>query len=186
MYYKLLEIIDDVKFWFKSRFIKRYHLVDTKLKPGYYDKDKLMLHACFSLLEDYVDIECANLYRMFEDDNTPQKGDGLRHIEEMIDLYKNGNMSSKKFRTDSVKRYTTIKNLYLWWTIERPQRIDPFESIKISMISRDVEGNLIFPVPTKEKEEEAVASAWKLTEKYEREDTDKLIQLMRVRPYLWT
>lgn len=33
----------------------RYHVVDTKLKPGYYDPDILILNACFSLLVDFYE-----------------------------------------------------------------------------------------------------------------------------------
>lgn len=36
----------------------RYHIVRTGLKPGYHDKDDLMLHACFSLLARFVEREC--------------------------------------------------------------------------------------------------------------------------------
>ena len=35
----------------------RYHVVHTGLKPGYYDKDYLILHSCFNLLKDYVEVE---------------------------------------------------------------------------------------------------------------------------------
>ena len=42
--------------WIKYRTVPRhkYHMVNTGLKPGYYDQDRRMLHACFALLLDYV------------------------------------------------------------------------------------------------------------------------------------
>jgi hypothetical protein len=49
----------DVKYWFLYRFHPRHHynIVRTGLPPGYYDKDVLLLHACFNLLKDFVERE---------------------------------------------------------------------------------------------------------------------------------
>jgi hypothetical protein len=43
--------------WIKYRTTERYHIVDTKLKPAYYDVDTRLTDACFSLLIDFVEKE---------------------------------------------------------------------------------------------------------------------------------
>lgn len=49
--------INNIKYWIRYRTQRKhmYHLIDTKLKPGYYDYDYRMLHGCMSLLCDYVE-----------------------------------------------------------------------------------------------------------------------------------
>lgn len=51
--------IGDVKWWFFHRFhpSHRNHVIKTRLPPGYYDKDDLMFHACFTLLQNFVELE---------------------------------------------------------------------------------------------------------------------------------
>jgi hypothetical protein len=57
---------DKVYYPIRYRIIDKYHIVKTDLKPNYYDKDTIMLHACFSLLVDYVEKECAWMYELNE------------------------------------------------------------------------------------------------------------------------
>jgi hypothetical protein len=185
MYHKIIDFFENIRWWFVHRLHpkKKYHLVDTKLKPGYYDKDKLMLHANFSLLQDFVEIECAALYNIMED--KPKKlhpgSAGLMHIDEMIELYQNMKSGTKKFRQDRIKMYETMKSLYLWWMIERPNRVDPYENF--SEFVRFENGKLTY---SDDKSKQNIDAAGKLEAQYEKEDTEKLIALMRIRPYLWT
>jgi hypothetical protein len=57
--YRIGRKINDAKYWFMWRFIPRhqYNIVRTGLKPGYYDEDTLMLHACFAILGRYIESE---------------------------------------------------------------------------------------------------------------------------------
>ena len=45
------------KWWLLHRFHPkyRYHIINTGLKPGYYDEDQLILNACFAMLERYIE-----------------------------------------------------------------------------------------------------------------------------------
>jgi hypothetical protein len=52
-----LKGVDWLYYWFKNRFVTRYHIVNTGLKPGYYDIDEIMFHACFVLLGSFVEDE---------------------------------------------------------------------------------------------------------------------------------
>lgn len=46
--------------WVRYRIV-RYHVVNTGLPPDYYDKDTLMMYSNFTLLKDYVEMECASM-----------------------------------------------------------------------------------------------------------------------------
>ena len=57
--HRLLHRSSNGIWWLRHRFVPkhRYNLVRTGLKPGYYDQDTRMLHACFALLGDYIEEE---------------------------------------------------------------------------------------------------------------------------------
>lgn len=52
--------LNNIKWWFLHRLHPkhRYHIVKTDLKPGYYDSDTRILHACFNELNNFVE-NCA-------------------------------------------------------------------------------------------------------------------------------
>jgi hypothetical protein len=54
-----LTVANDVKWWLLHRFHPkhRYHVLNTGLKPNYYDIDTIMLHGCMKLLDRYIEIE---------------------------------------------------------------------------------------------------------------------------------
>lgn len=92
----------------------RYNIVRTGLKPGYYDSDTRMIHACFQLLVDFVEKECAG---------------------ESIDWEWNESHSAA---------WKEIQSLYNWWKNERPTRDekDPYvagndESVRASIAFDD-------------------------------------------------
>ena len=90
--------ISDGIYWVKYRTMPRhkYHLVKTGLSPGYYDKDALILHACFNLLKDFVEVEKPFEHFEIKDDNNSI----LEHWKEISDIYQ-------------------------WWTVIRPKREEP-------------------------------------------------------------
>ena len=51
----------DIYWWFQHRFNPKhkYHLINTRLKPGYYDKDILIECGISALIIDYVEKEEA-------------------------------------------------------------------------------------------------------------------------------
>ena len=77
--------------YFRYR-IKRYQNVYTGLTPCWYDRDYLMLVACFTILKDYVEKE---------------------RPDEMIDWSHN---------EEHQKAWDEIQSLYKWWKIDRPTR----------------------------------------------------------------
>ena len=53
---------DNVKYWIKYRTTDKYHVVKTGLKPGYYECDTRILHVNFNMLKDFVEVESAWTY----------------------------------------------------------------------------------------------------------------------------
>lgn len=49
--------IEKIKWWILHRTTHKHHIVDSRLKPGYYDSDWLMLNANFAILCDFVEKE---------------------------------------------------------------------------------------------------------------------------------
>lgn len=46
----------DIYYYINARWVVKYHMVNTGLKPGrYYDPDQRLEYACFSLLHEWVD-----------------------------------------------------------------------------------------------------------------------------------
>lgn len=51
-----------IRDYVKYNFIKKYHIVNTGLPPGYYDTDTRILYGVRQLLFDFIEIECHNMY----------------------------------------------------------------------------------------------------------------------------
>jgi hypothetical protein len=111
MYHAIMRPLRLIERWIAYRTYEKYHIVKTDLKPDYYDKDIIMLHCCFSLLKDYVEKELHSI-------------SGNLTLDKMIELCKD----NYQFENDgSGVFWETVKELYIWWTVKRPQRIEPME-----------------------------------------------------------
>jgi len=51
--------LENLYYWVRYRTFDKYHVIKTDLKPGYYDKSTQYFHSCFSILVDFVELECA-------------------------------------------------------------------------------------------------------------------------------
>lgn len=80
--HRILRPASDGIYWLKYRLHPRhkYHLVDTKLGPGYADQDTRMLHACFALLGEYIEEE-GGIQAIRTDGDTIHVIDGERQAE---------------------------------------------------------------------------------------------------------
>lgn len=172
----------DIKYWIRHRTVDKYHVVNTGLKPGYYDTDTRMLHANFSLLVDYVEVECAWMYYICTEDIMTNRGKelftvfrnrelGLKHLDWEITL---DDPYTKK-QSESAKE---IRDLYLWWTEGRPARPDPWNLIP------DPPDDITQPV--NKATIKLYDKVTKIENAYEKEDTKMLCRLMKVRGSMWT
>ncbi len=133
------------------RTYEKYHTVKTDLVPGYRDIDERMLHACFSLLVDFVEIECASMNWELDDEVQSESrktkclkafkelwpfnmilppvrsiGKGIDYLNWRINLNIDEFISHNS--EDDNKCWGEIKELYIWWKCKRPFREEPYEA----------------------------------------------------------
>lgn len=105
--YRLGRKVNSAKMWLMYRFHPRhqYHIIRTGLKPGWYDEDELILHACFAMLERYIEWHGG-------DEDLQKFSDEL-----MAEPDKN---APPGLQSDQAERQTEAVKLYRWWKVERP------------------------------------------------------------------
>lgn len=148
--------------WIKYRTYKRYHIVDTGLEPGYYDTDTKMFHACFNMLKEFVEVEKAHHWNWMGE-NLKGKDAGIAHLEWEMTI-------PEEWSRDQAKNAREIYELYEWWTIERPNRQDPWDLLNEDETEYD----------------KKYGKMDKLEVKYAKEDQRMFIRLIKIRKALWT
>jgi len=204
-YYELIkEKIDDIlydsKYYFDCvidpiiyRTTRRYHVVDTKLKPRYYDKDTIILHSMFSILVDFVEIEKAwlntwyneNKYkklpwfkRKFGGFRSPE--DGLAYLTWEIE------QSNKVEFLSQAEAAKEIFELYDWWKNIRPNRKDPLE---LACYDEHFDNNKDWPLSGKKLTDEqtkCLDDVNKYQEDQYNEDSEMLMRIIKTRNCMWT
>lgn len=185
---------------------RRFHIVDTGLEPGYHDVDERMLHACFQLLVEYVEIECAQAHIVFHKERWNEywgwkrrlprfirgrvcsRELGLAHLDWEISLIGIGGDPDDPGKTGQARRARTVKDLYLWWTVERPNREDPPTHPRENMDTWDIFSDR-WKQQNPEKSKEIMRWAdesHRLDALRDAEDLGKLVELMTIRKRLWT
>jgi len=193
-----------VKDWIRYR-TKRYHIVDTGLKPGYYDTDMLILHANFNLLKKFVEVEKASLYRWChsseEKPSTLQKLtrrrrkinplDGIKYLEWETTL--DAPEDPSEANPSQAASAREILELYTWWEIVRPAReelLPPEEPC-----DGDDRRSILYRMSDHHRQKypdyHAAFRQWsndhsKQEEEWNNEDTEMLIRLIKLRKSLWT
>lgn len=119
---------DKVYWWVRHRLPGRYwhHTLKLRLEPGYHDADTKMLHAVFEVIRWYVEVQLAHhcsepeKYK-WHGDRSPEAG--LAHLDwEIADCSGAPAGSIGQGEAAQIK-----KDVYLWWTVDRPNRIDPHD-----------------------------------------------------------
>ena len=167
--YRLLKphlLWKDIWWGFLHRTFYRFNKIELKhLKPGYYDVDHRMLHANFTLLESFVEKE-----KPFE------------HIN---------------WDTDEQSQHVAseIKSLYNWWKesyLCREGIMETFPDNLSPKAFEDWKDNRYGPEEREASEKKwpeyhlALRDSWAQEERWNQEETDNLIRLVKIRPYLWT
>lgn len=169
--YRFLLWCQDMKRQFCYRVFREdmHHVVFTDLKPGYYDKDWVMLYANFKLLTDYVEKECggeAELDKWSEDLADPAKHGQQGNHYNPPDLM-----------TAQADRQNEILDLYRWWKYTLPA-----ERTECNRLLHSVYGN----DPVKEGIRERRDQYNALREKIEDAEQKMLHRLIDIRKCLWT
>ncbi len=185
--YRFGRTIRDAIWWIRYHIDPRhkYHLIDTHLKPGYYDIDGLMLHGMFSLLRRYVEEEY----------------DGVEALEEWgKELLDGGeNEFCREANIGQGSKELEAVSLYRWWMEARPamlKRQDELMEFLYGGESRiswtdagEIDGEPISEAHVRPYEGEEIE--WRkeldaLEEKIANEETEMLHRLIDIRGGLWT
>jgi hypothetical protein len=175
------DIYNEIRHYVRNRWVDKTHYLKTGLKPGkYYELDYRILHGLFNELVDFVEVDLAHLslwdrtkkYR-FKKGRSVEAAyayfDWVTNLKHDEDYGYSKDNQHYGTLTEQAKAYIKVKELYEWWKDERPHRVDPFD-----VFTKETHGNKYFKL---------IDEREKL---YEQEDTDKLIELIKVRGSLWT
>jgi hypothetical protein len=182
---------------------RRYHIIKTGLTPGYYDVSTMMLHANFTVLKDFVEIEQAWMqscseknrislwaryvpfYRIFFPFRRPDLGiEYLNWCMTLDDPSLPVHERADQQATDARETWA----LYDWWVNKRPVRKE-IDIMSYRRLMSDVD---IFDtnIDTNSSEYkgwfESMEARDKQQEEWDDEDEQMLIRLIKIRKRLWT
>lgn len=182
------DIYREIKHHIRNRWIDKTHYIKTGLEPGkYHEIDTRILHGLFTELVDYVEVELAHLSKW--DSNKKYKFKNGRCVEAGMDYLdwamsltygsdfhyeKSHELYSKP--TPQAEASKEILDIYTWWK-NRDNRPDTHEE---SGWSKYYESD------NQKEKEKAFKKLNKLEEKYDKEDEQMMIRLIKIRKHLWT
>lgn len=207
-----IDLIYTIKLYIVNRFISKTHALTSNLKKGqWHEFDERVLHCLFDELVNFVEIEAAWNHGVWNDDirvNAPWYAFGwlrtrtwrcpelgIEHLEWASKL------TDEEFREedDKVNAQPTAQALhaqellvlYNWWKNVRPTRPDPHSESGWSKIYEEHSKNGSFFRSKKTPEErekinESLDLLHEIEERYENEDTEMLIRLIKIRQGMWT
>ena len=182
-----------IKTYIQNRWIDQTHVLKTGLKPGeYYEFDYKVLHGLFNELSDYVEIELAATSRYdkskkYKFINSRSKEAGLDHLDWASSLVYNedyGTIKDEKHYgelTPQALSAQKVKELYLWWKDVRPNRPDPHE-----VYNYKADDDELFSSNLSDERLKVFYDIENAEEKYDEEDTEKLIELIKIRREIWS
>ena len=176
-----IDLYRTIQVYIRNRYIDKLQYLHTGLKPGeYYDLDYRILHGLFNELVDFVELELSASMRW--DSNKKYKFVKGRCKEAQDDYFKWANHLKHQGRlTDQAKASRKIQQLYKWWKYERPNRVDPFSCSEFSYDIEDILDSKLI-----KQKQKHLKKAYELELEQENEDTEMLIELIKVRHHLWT
>lgn len=170
--YKLLDIWHDIEVFFHDIFFPWNKLHIKTLPRKWTDRDTVLLHANFQILSDYVEGELFsknNPHPILLDVDSETKW--MHEYEFSEEVIKNSIENINKSNEDVLK----LMKLYKWWKHERPIR-------ETNYPGRDFD--------TKDSNTPECRKWGEEFDKYEKmcddEDTNNLIELIKLRKYLWS
>lgn len=191
-----VDVYKNTKYYVNNRWIDKTHYIKTGLKPGhYYELDYKILHGLFNELVDLVEIEYAHLFKCYKEKKYSFHDGrcveaGLAYLDWSCNIiYNEDYLVNKKDKlygkfTPQALASQKIKELYTWWKEVRPNRIEPMTIAGLNW-DQSKEDNLMDGNITK-KELSRFKKLEKIEKEYDKEDTQMLIELIKIRNHLWT
>lgn len=197
--------LNDIRYYVKNRYFDKLHYLPTGLEPGrYYDLDTRLLNATFGALVDFVEIEKAHMQIVFSDEKKPwryriplmrfasyrSREHGLKHLawESGLD---DPNLLPHERSDHQAETSRIVRDLYLWWKDERPNRPDPhatsgwFDLVENTGFGTMLSTSKLTPAQRKVIDDSRKSSQ-EIERAYDQEDEDNLIKLIKIRKSLWT
>jgi len=193
VWWPVTRVYKSIVSYIRFGYFEKMHLIDTGLKPDYYDKDTLLLHGMFSLLKDFVEIEkgwmeliCNNDYKRpwwKLNSRFRNREYGIKYLDWEITLDNDTDEGNKR-QADAAR---DVKELYLWWVDIRPARMDPYD------LMPDPDDDTNFKEwfydlnkPMSDEKKKVYKEIDILEKKYDDEDTEMMKKLIKIRRSLWT
>lgn len=170
-----IDFILKIKYYILNRYVTKTHCLTSNLQKGqWYEFEDRMLHCLFDELVNFVEIEKAWLEVVFGE-----------HKEDYgANIYSSGVLRTRRWRseeagiayikweqgltnedgtpTEQAKNAIELERLYNWWKYIRPHRQYDDNFMLMSELRQSLEN------------------------KYDDEDTEMLIKLIKLRSTLWT
>ena len=175
-----MDIYHTIDIYVRNRYIDKLHYLRTGLTPGkYYDLDWRILNGLFNELVIYVESELAHIMKSYPDRNYKFvngrcKLAGLDHLNWAMNLVMNEDYGVNPDDEDYGKPThqaiiaKKVYELYNWW-LNRDNRVDPY-----TLYTKEKDGQYYY------RKIDEMENA------YEEEDTNMLIELIKIRSWLWT
>ena len=174
--------IDDFRYYIKNRYFDRTHLLRTGLKPGsYHECDTRLMDGIMTTLVDFVEIDKAHMQTVWGDREDRKKyqlpwwrrsrwfrwsrwrsaAAGLAYLHWEAGLvneafwYSDPNDPAIGQPTPQALAAKEIINIYEWWVIHRPARLDPHDASGWTAVCDEIRkkyGNLFGEVDDPELE----------------------------------
>jgi hypothetical protein len=214
-----IDKIYNVKYYINNRWVTRTHCLTAHprdIKPGQWmDVGYRFLPCLFNELVEYVETELAWWHIAWDEEarkkykspfwasgwfrwrtwRCPEAG-----LESLAWQMKctNEDFLPEDKKHEAVLTYQAIAakeihDLYIWWTVERPKRVDPMEASGWSDYCnrKHEKGISVFKDLTDDKggkidTKPMLDLMTELEAKYEKEDEDMMIRLIKIRQALWT
>lgn len=191
--YFIPDMLNSIRYYIKNRFVSKTHYIRTGLKPGeWWELETRILNGLFNELVDFVEVDKAwmlvvwddvaskkyslpwwarsNIFRFWE----------FRSAEAGLEyLMWEANLEDSPTQAATARE---IMFLYDWWKNIRPNRIDPYDLPAYSKAFK----NKDFLAEINDEEKIAIDETLKLEEKYDKEDEEMLLSLIKIRKSLWT
>jgi hypothetical protein len=183
------DLYNETKFYIRNRWIDKTHYLKTGLKPGHYHEfDERILHGLFNELVDYVEMELAHL--SLWDQTKKYEFKNGRSIEAAYDYFKwqnnlkEKNEQGRKVLASQAHDSRKIQKLYEWWKNKRPYRPDPYEASGYNSLLKDDD---IWKTDSSSRQRKKIINkSMQIEKQYDDEDTEMLIEFIKLRHSLWT
>jgi len=175
----------EIKYYFKNRFISKTHYLKTGLKPGkYHELDERIIYGLFTELEEFVECEIAHMHKFYSKNKYVfKKG---RCPKSGIDYLKwSSRLKEKNKPTTEAISAKKILKLYYWWK-KRSLRPDPTDASGWSEYCEREDSDTFREVKNNEESRKILQKLRMIENRYDKEDENMLIELIKIRKHLWT